>query len=113
MIVVINPTKKNSFQTFHESTFVKALAYLEVPKDLLKNVKHLQMVEPAKMETTKNDSRNGRKEEKMVVLNLSTLLVLLFYISLIFFSFLFKSSLGAMWDILIRLSDFLKKLSVC
>ena len=38
--VVTNRTKSSS-QTFHESAFVKVLADLDVPKDLVKNAKHL------------------------------------------------------------------------
>ena len=42
--VVTNCTEPSS-KTFHESAFVKALADLDVPKDLVKNMKHLQMIE--------------------------------------------------------------------
>ena len=41
---VTNRTKSLS-QTFHESAFVKVLADLDVPKDLVKNMNHLQMTE--------------------------------------------------------------------
>ena len=47
--VVTNRTNSSS-QIFHESAFVKALADLDVPKDLVKNVKHLQMLEVNKNE---------------------------------------------------------------
>ena len=47
--VVTNDTKSLS-QTFHESAFVKALTDLDVPKNLVKNVKHLQMLEVYKNE---------------------------------------------------------------
>ena len=42
--LVTNCTKSSS-QTFRKSTFVKALADLDVPKDLVKNMKHLQILE--------------------------------------------------------------------
>ena len=42
--VVTNDTKSLS-QTFHESAFVKALTDIDVPKNLVKNMKHLQMLE--------------------------------------------------------------------
>ena len=41
---------KPSSQTFHQSAFVKALADLGVPKDLVKNMKHLKMIEVYKNE---------------------------------------------------------------
>ena len=47
--VVTNRTKPSS-QTFHESAFVKALANLDVPKNLVKNMKHIQMIEVYKNE---------------------------------------------------------------
>ena len=42
--VVTNGTKSLS-QTFHEKAFVNALADLDVLKDLVKHMKHLQMTE--------------------------------------------------------------------
>ena len=41
--VMTNCTKPSS-QTFHDSAFVKALPHLDVPEDLVKNVKHLRML---------------------------------------------------------------------
>ena len=77
---------KTFVPTYHESTFVKALADLDFPKDLVKNMKHLQMIEVYKnKKTTNNDLRRGIEEEKMVVLNLSTSLVVFSYIALFFF----------------------------
>ena len=45
----------------------------------------------------------------MVVFNLSTWLVFLFYIAVKFFTFLFNSSIATMPDILIRLCNFVRK----
>ena len=42
--VVTNCTKPLS-QTFYEGAFIKALADLDVPKELVKNMKHLKMIE--------------------------------------------------------------------
>ena len=107
--VVTNHTKPSS-QTFHESAFVKALSDLDVPKDLVKNMKHIQMIEVYKNEKPQTMTLTGaERRKKMVVLNLSSSLVLFYYIVL-FFSFSFKSSLATMSHILIRLRDFLKKL---
>ena len=50
--VVTNRTKLSSHR-FHESAFLKALTDLDVPKDLVKNKKHLQMLE---------DYKNGKPE---------------------------------------------------
>ena len=70
-----NRTKPLS-QTFHQSDFVKAIADLDVPKDLVKNMKHLQMIEAYKNEKPQTMTPHMRREgEKMVAVNLSTLLV--------------------------------------
>ena len=47
---VVRNRRKPSSQTFHESAFVKAFGGLDVPKDMLENVKHLQMLEVCKNE---------------------------------------------------------------
>ena len=78
--VLTNRTKV-SFQMF-------PLEDLDALKDLVKNMKHLQMIEVYKNEKTNNDPFWDIEEEKMVVLSLSTLLVLFYYIALIFFFFL-------------------------
>ena len=41
---VMTYSTKPSSQTFHDSAFVKALPHLDVPEDLVKNVKHLRML---------------------------------------------------------------------
>ena len=83
--VVTNHTKPSP-QTFHESAFVKALADLDVPKDLVKNMKHIQMIEVYKNEKPQTMTPAGaERRKKMVVLNLSVSLVLFYYIALFFF----------------------------
>ena len=62
--VVTNHTRPSS-QTFHESTFVKALADLDVPKDLVKNMKHLQMIEVYKNEKPQTMTPTGAERRKM------------------------------------------------
>ena len=47
---VIANRKKPLSQTFHGSAFVKALPDLDVPKDLVRNTSHLQMLEVYKTE---------------------------------------------------------------
>ena len=61
--VVTNRTKSLS-QTFHESAFVKAIADLDVPKDLVKNMKHLQMIEVYKNEKPQKMTPAGAERRK-------------------------------------------------
>ena len=61
--VVTNRTKPLS-QTFHESTFVKALADLDVPRDLVKNMKHLQVIEVNKNEKRQTMTPAGAERRK-------------------------------------------------
>ena len=61
--VVKNRTKPSS-QTFHESAFVKALADLDVPKDLMKNMKHVQMTEVYKNEKPQTMTTAGVERRK-------------------------------------------------
>ena len=61
--VVTNRTKSLS-QTFHESAFVKAIADLDVPKDLVKNIKHLQMIEVYKNEKPQKMTPAGAERRK-------------------------------------------------
>ena len=61
--VVTNRTKPLS-QTFHESAFVKALADLDVPRDLVKNMKHLQVIEVNKNEKRQTMTPAGAERRK-------------------------------------------------
>ena len=61
--VVTNRTKSLS-QTFHESAFVKAIADLDVPKDLVKNIKHLQMIEFYKNKKPQTITPAGAERKK-------------------------------------------------
>ena len=61
--VVTNRTKPSS-QTFHESAFVKALADLDVPKDLVKNMKHIQMIEFFRNEKAQTMTPAGAERRK-------------------------------------------------
>ena len=62
--VVTNHTRPSS-QTSHENAFVKALADLDVPKDLVKNMKHLQMIEVYKNEKPQTMTPTGAERRKM------------------------------------------------
>ena len=84
--VVTNHTK-SSLLTFHESAFMKALADLDVPKDFVKNLNPLKLIEVYKNKNTNNDPSREGEEEKMVALILSASLDFLLY-SIIFFLFL-------------------------
>ena len=61
--VMTNSTKPSS-QTFHDSDFVKALPHLNVPKDLVKNVKHLQILEVYKNEKPQTMTPAGPETTK-------------------------------------------------
>ena len=61
--VVTNRTKPSS-QAFRESAFVKALADLDVPKDLVKNMKHLQMIEVYKNKKPQTITPAGAERRK-------------------------------------------------
>ena len=61
--VVTNRAKPSS-QIFHESAFVKALEDLDVPKDLVKNVKHVQMLEVCKNEKPQTMTSAGAERRK-------------------------------------------------
>ena len=61
--VVTNRTKPLS-QTFHESAFVKALADLDVLRDLVKNMKHLQVIEVNKNEKRQTMTPAGAERRK-------------------------------------------------
>ena len=56
--------KKPPSQTFYERAFVKPLADLDVSKDLVKNVKHLQMLEVYKNEKPQTMTRAGAERRK-------------------------------------------------
>ena len=98
-----------SSQAFHVSAFVKALADLDVPKDLVKNMKHLQ-IEVYKNEKPQTMTPAGTERKKSGCRQPLEIISLFYYIALIFFPLSFISSLAAMSGILIRLRDFLKKL---
>ena len=61
--VVTNRTKPLS-QTFREIVFVKALADLDVPKDLVKNMKQMQMLTVYKNEKPQTMTPAGAKRRK-------------------------------------------------
>ena len=61
---VMTYSTKPSSQTFHDSAFVKALPHLDVPEDLVKNVKHLQMFEVYKNEKPQTMSPAGPETRK-------------------------------------------------
>ena len=107
--VVTNRTKPSS-QTCHESAFVKALADLDFPKDLVKNMKHLQMIEVYKNKKNhKQRPLQGHRGGKNGCPQPLDIVSFILLYSTIFFSLSFVSSLAVMSDILSRLCDFLKK----
>ena len=61
--VVTNCTKPLS-QTFHESAFVKAFADLDVPRDLVENMKYLQMIEVNKNKKPRTMTPAGAQRRK-------------------------------------------------
>ena len=61
--IVTNCTNPSS-QIFHESAFMKALADLDVPKDLVQNVMHLQMIKVYKNEKPQTMTLIGAERRK-------------------------------------------------
>ena len=61
---VVTNRRKPLSQTFHESAFKKALADLDVPKDLVKNMKHLQMLEVYKNEKPQTITPADKERKK-------------------------------------------------
>ena len=61
---VMTNRAKPSSQTFNESAPVKTLAYIDVAKDLVKNMKHLQMLEVYKNEKPQTMILTGAERRK-------------------------------------------------
>ena len=61
---VVTNRRKPSSQTFHDSAFGKALADLDVPKDLVESVKRLQMLKVYKSEKPQTMTPVGAERRK-------------------------------------------------
>ena len=61
---VVTNRRKPSSQTFHDSAFGKALADLDVPKDLVESVKRLQMLKVYKNEKPQTMTPVGAERRK-------------------------------------------------
>ena len=68
--VVTNRTKPLS-KTFYEGAFVKALADLDVPKELVKNMKHLEMIEVYKDGKPQTMTLAGAERSKKLLSSIS------------------------------------------